>query len=579
MRHLANALLVGVVILTAARPPGAQPENPHAVEVVPEARSKDCEDPGHGELERCQKELNSLNTQPAATQAKEGDDNLRKLMEFQQKEIQILEKVVILGQNPQAAEELPRRRAKNVEGPGLGGVELQEELNRLNTQPAATQAKEGDDNLRKQVEIQQKQIQLLEKMVKLLAEEVKKAPPAGAALEKLQTKTAVLEARQQQAAQRDQELATAVDDLRETADAEHRNWLDLPSTLKELFHPERNNESPFGIWGTLTANFQSFESSNSQFPTPDFLPHFYMLLNEHFMLEVNPDINAQSIDVFSAQLDWCLTDNLCIEIGRVYAPLGFFNDRLHTTWVYKTPDRPLMFSQVLPEQLNVNGVVLRGADYPTSWPVKLEYAAFVANGFSLAAANPTAKDFADLANMKDAATRVNNSKAVGGRVGVNLPEVGVTVGLSGMANGAYDARHDFDLNIWDFDAGYHWGNWDFRFEYANTRQQAPGSPINRQGLYGQVAYRPLDLPNGFWQKTEGVLRYDYVQFDGIDLAKTGVSFASREAIPVDRNRYTMGLNYYLYESLILKFFFEINQERRFRSLHDNGFLFQVAWGF
>jgi hypothetical protein len=135
------------------------------------------------------------------------------------------------------------------------------------------------------------------------------------------------------------------------------------------------------------------------------------------------------------------------------------------------------------------------------------------------------------------------------------------------------------LNIWDIDASYHQGNWDFRFEYANTTQQAPVMPIHRRGFYTQLAYRPYHLPNGFLQKMEAVFRFDQVRFTGIDLAKTGLVFSSRETIPVDRNRYTFSLNHYLYESLILKFAFEINQEVNFRSLKDSGFIFQMAWGY
>jgi hypothetical protein len=239
----------------------------------------------------------------------------------------------------------------------------------------------------------------------------------------------------------------------------------------------------------------------------------------------------------------------------------------------------LIFSQVLPEQLNTNGAMLRGAMYPTAWPVKLEYATFVSNGFSLPAANPTAHDIADLNNMKDFATRSNNQKAFGGRIGTTFTALGLTVGGSGLCNGAYDAASKFDLNLWDIDVGYHQGNWDFRFEYANTTQQAPVTPIHRRGYYAQIAYRPYDCPNYILQKMEAVFRFDQVRFTGINLAVTGTSFGTREAIPVDRNRYTAGLNYYAYDAMIIKFAFEINQEMNFRSLKDNGFLIQLAWGF
>lgn len=69
-----------------------------------------------------------------------------------------------------------------------------------------------------------------------------------------------------------------------------------------------------------------------------------------------------------------------------------------------------------------------------------------------------------------------------------------------------------------------------------------------------------------------------MDFRGIDLAETGLDFGGRERMPLDRSRYTMGLNYYFYPSLIFKVAYEINDELRFRELRDNGFLAQLTWG-
>jgi hypothetical protein len=237
-----------------------------------------------------------------------------------------------------------------------------------------------------------------------------------------------------------------------------------------------------------------------------------------------------------------------------------------------------MFSQVLPASLSLNGLMLKGATYVFDWPVKLEYGAFVTNGFSMTAAQPTAKDFADLRAMSDAFNDVNEAKAFGGRVGLTLPPIGLMAGVSGMANGSYDRAGRHDLNVWDIDLSWHWCNWDVKFEYAHVRQQAPGVPIRRNGLYGQVAYRPYDSEHALLQKTEGLLRYDMVRFDGINLDATGLDFGARENIPADRNRYTVGVNFYPYETLIIKFAYEFNHELHFRNLRDNGFLAQVAWG-
>jgi hypothetical protein len=44
--------------------------------------------------------------------------------------------------------------------------------------------------------------------------------------------------------------------------------------------------------------------------------------------------------------------------------------------------------------------------------------------------------------MKDAFDDVNGDKAVGGRVGLSVPEWGVIVGLSGLANGAYEINDE-----------------------------------------------------------------------------------------------------------------------------------------
>jgi hypothetical protein len=435
------------------------------------------------------------------------------------------------------------------------------------------------EKLRKQVELQQKQIELLEKMIRLAAEQIQKDRPSAAALQRLQTQAALLEARTEQAARRDQELASATDELREQADATQRSGPALPATLRELFLPTRTNESPLSIWGTLSAEFQDFDDRPSTFPSPVFSPHFYLLLNEQFLLEVNPEIRANGVSLESAQLDWFLHDNLTLVFGRFYSPLGFFNERLHTTWVFKTPDRPLMFQQVFPAPLSHNGVMARGACYVGDWPVKLEYATFVGNGFTLETANPTARDLADLRAMKEAFDDGNDDKAVGARIGLSFPEMGLIVGLSGLANGAYDRGGQQDLSAWDVDASWHKGNWDVRFEFARTHQQAPGTAIRRRGLYFQVAYRPYDSLHPLLQRLEGVVRYDHVAFDGIDLNRTGLAFGGRERVPVDRNRYTFGLNFYAYASLVFKVAFQINDEQQFREFEDNGFLAQVAWGF
>ena len=426
------------------------------------------------------------------------------------------------------------------------------------------------ERLRKQVELLQKQIEVLQKMAALLAEQAEKADVTdGHARGPVRAGGA--------ARPRPWPTLSTTTASRPTHDADRP----VPALdLKELFNPHRNNESPLGIYGTLSSPFVKFQDRPSNFPTTVFSPHFYLLLNERVLMEVNPEVESDgTTDLESAQLDWFLHDNLTLVVGRFYSPLGFFNERLHTTWIFKTPDRPLMFSQVFPSPLSMNGVQLRGAVELGGWPVKLEYSGVVTNGFSMTAAQPNAVDFANLNAMSDAFNDVNGDKALGGRVGLSFPAAGLIVGLSGLLNGAYDPAGRFDLDVAVVDVGWHRGNWDFRSEFARTNQEVPGGTIRRRGFYTQIAYRPYDCGHPVLERLEGVIRFDSVRFGGIDPAVAALSFGGRELSPIGRNRYTVGLNYYPYPSLILKAAYALNDEVQFRDRRDHGFLAQVAWGF
>jgi hypothetical protein len=56
------------------------------------------------------------------------------------------------------------------------------------------------------------------------------------------------------------------------------------------------------------------------------------------------------------------------------------------------------------------------------------------------------------------------------------------------------------------------------------------------------------------------------------------AFAPGVAAPVDRNQYTIGVNYYLYASSVFKIAYEINSELN-KSLRDNVFMLQFATNF
>jgi hypothetical protein len=172
---------------------------------------------------------------------------------------------------------------------------------------------------------------------------------------------------------------------------------------------------------------------------------------------------------------------------------------------------------------------------------------------------------------------------VGGRLGFWIPEWGLTGGLSGYSNGRYSTAAPDQFSLWQVDFGYRKGNWDVRFEYADTYQRATsyiGNNIRRHGYYAQVAYRPYHLEHCILNKLEIAARYSRVWFRGIDPTMLDfTTFATPVDVPVNRDQWTVGVNYYFYPSMALRFAYEINHEFGNINLHDNVFLAQYVWAF
>ena len=353
----------------------------------------------------------------------------------------------------------------------------------------------------------------------------------------------------------------------------------LPNNLRELYSHSRPLLSPLAIFNTLQFDTFDFDDSDRNFASPIWRPIFLWDYTDQFQVEINPLIESDRIELLTAQVNWFVNDNLTLVGGRFASPIGFFNDRLRTPWVFKTPDQPLLFEQVLPGLLSFRGGQSRYARYIGDSTVKLELAAFAANGLSSGVETPTQFDVANINGFRQF-DDFNDEIAFGGRVGFTNPIQGWTIGLSGLQNNAYDNQGDFDLSLWDVDLNYHSGNIDLRFEYAKVDQESPFGDIERQGAYVQGAYRNRNSTQPLLGRLEYVFRYGYVDFDGIDLAATGTDFGSRELTPVNRNRYTIGINNYITPSLIFKVAYEINDEKDSAfEVDDNGVIAQAVFGF
>jgi hypothetical protein len=303
---------------------------------------------------------------------------------------------------------------------------LQKDLDTLRKQLAATQAAaQQDEKLKKQVELLQKQIETQQKIIQLLVDRVR-------------TQTALQEARSQQAARRDQELSQGIDNVAEHLDAVERNGPRLPAALKELFLGSGTNESPLSIYGVLAFGYTKENGKPGGFEFGELSPQFLLQLNDRFLLEGEITVGPKgAVSLGRAQVDAIVSDWLTVVAGNFESPIGFFNERLNHPWFNKFPDTAVFFRQVSPGDLLLLGVQARGAFYLGCSPVKLEYNAYVTNGLENNVTNPRLTDVANLEGLENTYDVVGNDLACGGRLGIWVPEIGLTAGLSGFHNGGY----------------------------------------------------------------------------------------------------------------------------------------------
>jgi len=503
-------------------------------------------------LERNAQEIKSLKEQYAKDMAEQ-----QKKVEAQQKQIEALERSAQL---------------------------LQDRLKTPGAAPdaAGAQNARGQDRQKKLTDLQQKEIGLLEQQSKLLAEQLEQQAPA---IEKLQGQTATLESREKQAARRDLELDDAYNSLNDSFDALQRNRPWLPAPVKELFTPSGNNATPLSIYSDMYTGYNLFNQKRGagQFSFETFAPFFLIQLNKRILLSAQPGFTPAGVGLIQAQLDFFINDWLTADVGYFLAPIGFWNERLDPAWINKLPDVPLVMRQVIPDDLTISGLQFRGARYLFGSPIKMEYAIFASNGLAVPGGGHQPA-WANLGTLSGTTSGVNNAAAYGGRIGFWIPTCGINFGVSEFVNSPYSKTDGGVVSIWQPYFNYHRGNWDFRFEYGNNYEYTKtfiGDNIDRTGFYTQLAYRDYQSLKKHRQRLEYVFRYSETMFHGINQAGAAANanmFGTPMNVPVDRNQYTIGINYYLYASTVLKFAYEINSEVH-QSLHDNLFMAQFATNF
>jgi hypothetical protein len=340
-------------------------------------------------------------------------------------------------------------------------------------------------------------------------------------------------------------------------------------TLKAQNEALDDGTTGFLLTGYAFAGYTDAENSNSSF-NAGFNPIFLWRLREDLIfegeLELELEDDTTNVSLEFAQLSYLLNDYITIGAGQFLNPSNYFIERLHPTWINKLPDKPITMVGNTRLQANSQlGLQVRGGVPLGS--MRGEYALYVSNG-------PAMRNDGTLRfnNFSD----INNNKAVGGRIGW-LPFTGFELGYGFEVAGVDDLNgdkldvitHSVDFNYLLASRKYLLGNVDINAQYANRqvdRSSDPTLAFNNQssGGYAQVAYRPSLSGIPLLVDFESVLRYDW-----IDLPSAPGFY--------DEQRWTVGLNYYLAASTMVKFAYQFDNKQG--AANDNALIFQVTSGF
>ncbi len=344
------------------------------------------------------------------------------------------------------------------------------------------------------------------------------------------------------------------------------------------------DESRLLLSGYGTAQFMDPEGGPSTFGV-QFNPIFHFRLTDrlHFNSELEIELErgegedghgvgtTTEIAMEFATLDYLATDWLTVTAGQFLLPFNVFGTRLHPQWINKLASMPPIYrahgggSGIIPV-LNDVGIMASGGAPLWNDDSKLNYSVYLTNGWGRMLHHDEEEEEEGAEDGLDfifgTTPDVNDAKAIGGRIGF-LPIPNLEVGGSyqtSRTNGPDGRYHLFGM-----DATYWREGLELRGESILLSRDDREGDLDKWGYYLQAAYRLNYLPTngealgGFLGRLEPVARWGQVL----------------DAGPFNRRQLALGLNYWLFDSVPLKFTYEIN----WGAEPDNRLFFQASYGF
>ncbi|MCH7847431.1 MAG: hypothetical protein IIB53_03630 [Planctomycetes bacterium] len=362
-------------------------------------------------------------------------------------------------------------------------------------------------------------------------------------------------------------------------------WIELErmrlrqDMIEQTLLEARYGESNFHFTGFAFTRFTNVQGADSSF-TAVVAPIILWELSDRLLFETELEFGLETedgegkteVELEYAHASYILNDYVTLGAGKFLTPFGIFGERLHPAWINKLPDAPLAFGHhggLVP--MSSLGAYVRGG-FPLG-DAKGNYAFYLSNGPSLNVDGHGVGTL-DFENFDD----INNNKAFGGRVGF-LPfpeiEIGYSFQFADVTPSGFDQQADALLQSIDVsyvtESDLLGGLIDLRFEWVfsdvddvafaaeegghadeggHAEEEEDGDEAfitfnnERSGGYLQLAFRPTKSDMEFLRNLEFVGRYGW-----LDLP-SGAPDA------FDQERWTLGVNYWLNPSTVLKIAYE-----------------------
>ena len=230
--------------------------------------------------------------------------------------------------------------------------------------------------------------------------------------------------------------------------------------------------------------------------------------------------------------------------GKFIVPFNRWNRDVHPTFISKMPDRPIVYNNVFPSTYSDVGFLASGAGAVGNGS-RIMYDVYVINGLKGA---EDEKNFRNLTGNDRERPDRDDNKAVGGRLGIELPQAGF--GISAYRGDYAKSETDgLGMTFLGLDGDFHWQGLEVRGEYVRASQDlTTGDQNERSGYYLQAAYATA-------ANLEPVVRFSSIDF---------------EEASGDAQELGIGVNYFISASGTLRFayYFEMEEDEEFEKDND-----------